>query len=640
MTTATINVAPEARTAPAAAQPPGGARAWPARAALGAILALAAVLYGLGVWTQSGNSYYAAAVLSGTKSWKAFFFGSLDAGNYITVDKPPLALWVKELVARVVGVNGWSLVGPSVVMGVAAVAVLYATVRRAFGRTAALIAALVLALTPITVAINRDDNPDTLLVLLLVLGAWALQRAVESGRLRWLAACGLFIGLAFNTKMLQAFLVLPAFALVYLVCAPVGRVRRLGHLTVAGGVLATASAWWMLIVAAVPASSRPYIGGSTDNTVWDLVIGYNGLGRIFGADGAGQGANFGGAAGLGRLFNDTMGGQISWLLPSAAIALAVGLALRGRRPRTDLPRAALLLWGGWLAVHFLVFSLSEGTFHPYYATAMAPAIAALTGAGIVAMRNAPRRISWTLPAALAVTGAWAFVLLRRTPSWHPWLAWTVATLTAVAVIGLLARSRRLAVAAAAIGLVAALTGPAAYAASTAVGGAGNGTNPTAGPAVSSGMGGGPGGRMANGPGGSPPSAGQAPSGRPSSGQNASRGPGGQVSTQLVSYLLKNQGDAAWLVAVSSAQSASSIILETGRPVIAMGGFTGDDPAMTVAKLQQYVQQGELKYVLLGSDGRGTANSAVTAWIKAHGTVVSASAYGGTSGSGTLYRLNG
>ncbi|WP_433475790.1 glycosyltransferase family 39 protein [Spirillospora sp. CA-142024] len=641
MTTATINVAPEARTTPAAARPPGVARAWPARAALGAILALAAVLYGLGVQTQSGNSYYAAAVLSGTKSWKAFFFGSLDAGNYITVDKPPLALWVQELVGRVVGVNGWSLVGPSVVMGVAAVAVLYATVRRAFGRTAALIAALVLALTPITVAINRDDNPDTLLVLLLVLGAWALQRAVESGRLRWLAACGLFIGLAFNTKMLQAFLVLPAFALVYLVCAPVGRARRLGHLTVAGGVLAAASAWWMLIVAAVPASSRPYIGGSTDNTVWDLVIGYNGLGRIFGADGAGQGANFGGAAGLGRLFNDTMGGQISWLLPFAAIALAVGLVLRGRRPRNDLPRAALLLWGGWLAVHFLVFSLSEGTFHPYYATAMAPAIAALTGAGIVAMRNAPRRISWTLPAAFAVTGAWAFVLLRRTPSWHPWLAWTVAALTAVAVIGLLARSRRLAVAAAAIGLVAALTGPAAYAASTAVGGAGNGTNPTAGPAVSSGMGGGPGGqRMANGPGGSPPSGGQAPSGRPSSGQNASRGPGGQVSTQLVSYLLKNQGDATWLVAVSSAQSASSIILETGRPVIAMGGFTGDDPAMTVAKLQQYVQEGKLKYVLLGSDGRGTANSAVTAWIKAHGTAVSTSAYGGTSGSGTLYRLNG
>ncbi|HEU5030393.1 MAG TPA: glycosyltransferase family 39 protein [Spirillospora sp.] len=616
---------------------------WPARAALGAIMALATVLYGWGVWSQSGNSYYAAAVLSGTKSWKAFFYGSLDAGNYITVDKPPLALWAQELVARIVGVNGWSLVGPSVVMGAAAVAVLYATVRRAFGTTAALIAALVLALTPITVAIDRDDNPDTLLVLLLVLGAWALQRAVESGRLRWLAASALFVGLGFNTKMMQAFLVLPAFALVYLLCAPGGLLRRVRHLAVAGGVLAVASAWWMVIVDAMPASSRPYIGGSTDGSVWDLVIGYNGLGRIFGenggggAAGGGQGGGFGGAAGIGRLFNDTMGGQISWLLPFAAIALAAGLVLRGRRPRTDLKRAALLLWGGWLAVHFAVFSLSEGTFHPYYTTAMAPAIAALAGAGCVMMFRAPRRMSWTLPLAVAVTGGWAFFLLRRTPSWHPWLPWTVAALAAVAVIGLDLRRapRRLAVAAAAIGLVAVLAGPAAYAASAASSAATNGSNPTAGPATQGGMGG-----MGRGFGHGAPTG--ALTAAPSGGRAG--GPGGEVGSELVSYLEKNQGDATWLVAVSSAQNASSIILRTGRPVIAMGGFTGSDPAMTVAKLQQYVQEGKLKYVLLGGGGGGpgggSANSAVTAWIKQHGTVVTASEYGGTSGSGTLYKLSG
>ncbi|MGI5328428.1 glycosyltransferase family 39 protein [Actinomadura nitritigenes] len=660
---------------------------WPARTGLGAIMALATVLYGWGVWSQSGNSYYAAAVLSGTKSWKAFFYGSLDAGNYITVDKPPLALWAQELVARMVGVNGWSLVGPSVVMGVAAVAILYATVRRAFGTTAALIAALVLALTPITVAIDRDDNPDTLLVLLLVLGAWALQRAVESGRLRWLAACALFVGLGFDTKMMQAFLVLPAFALVYLLCAPGGRLRRVRHLAVAGGVLAVVSAWWMLIVDAVPASSRPYIGGSTDGSVWDLVIGYNGLGRIFGEDGGGggggggQGGGFGGAAGIGRLFNETMGGQISWLLPFAAIALAAGLVLRGRRPPTDLKRAALLLWGGWLAVHFAVFSFSEGTFHPYYTTAMAPAIAALAGAGCVMMFGAPRRMSWTLPLAVAVTGGWAFFLLRRTPSWQPWLPWTVAALAAVAVIGLDLRRapRRLAVAAAAIGLVAVLAGPAAYAASAASSAANNGSNPTAGPAAQGGMGGGfghgaPTGGRPGDSGGSGSSGGkgrfQAPpsgqSGQPS-GEGAkggamgggamgggamgggAGGPGGEVGSQLVSYLEKNQGDATWLVAVSSAQNASSIILQSGRPVIAMGGFTGSDPAMTVAKLQQYVQEGKLKYAMPGvggGPGGGSANSAVTAWIKQHGTVVSASEYGGTSGtsgtagSGTLYKLGG
>ncbi|KAB2379478.1 glycosyltransferase family 39 protein [Actinomadura montaniterrae] len=643
----TTTIVPGTGTAtPPAHARPRASGPWPARAALGAIMALATVLYGWGVWSQSGNSYYAAAVLSGTKSWKAFFYGSLDAGNYITVDKPPLALWTQELVARVIGVNGWSLVGPSVVMGVAAVAVLYATVRRAFGTTAALIAALVLALTPITVAIDRDNNPDTLLVLLLVLGAWALQRAVESGRLRWLAACALLVGLGFNTKMMQAFLVLPAFALVYLLCAPGGRLRRVRHLAVAGGVLAVASAWWMLIVDAVPASSRPYVGGSTDGSVWDLVIGYNGLGRIFGENGGGggggQGGGFGGAAGIGRLFNDTMGGQISWLLPFAAIALVTGLVLRGRRPRTDLKRAALLLWGGWLAVHFAVFSLSEGTFHPYYTTAMAPAIAALAGAGCVTMFGAPRRMSWTLPFAVAVTAGWAFFLLRRTPSWHPWLPWTVAALAAVAVIGLDLRRapRRLAVAAAEIGLVAVLAGPAAYAASAASSGADNGSNPTAGPAAQGGMGGfGHGAPTGGGPG----SSGQ--KGRfqtPPSGQSGQpSGRGGEVSSQLVSYLEKNQGDATWLVAVSSAQNASSIILRTGRPVIAMGGFTGSDPAMTVAKLQRYVQEGKLKYVMLGGGGPGggSANSAVTAWIKQHGTVVSASEYGGTSGSGTLYKLS-
>ncbi|MCW2942322.1 MAG: 4-amino-4-deoxy-L-arabinose transferase and related glycosyltransferase of family-like protein [Actinomycetia bacterium] len=641
-----------------------------ARPALWAILALAAVLYGLGISAQSGNSYYSAAVMSATHSWKAFFFGSLDAGNYITVDKPPLALWVQALTARVIGVNGWSLVGPSVVMGVAAVGVLYSTVRRSFGHAAAVIAALVLALTPITVAINRDNNPDTLLVLLLVLAAWALQHALRSGRLGWLLACAAFVGLGFNTKMMQAFLVLPAFALVYLACAKGGLLRRLGHLLAAGLTLAVSAFWWMITVDLIPASSRPYIGGSTNNTVWDLVIGYNGLGRVFGgstgsssAEGMGNGANFGGSAGLGRLFNSTMGGQISWLIPFAVIALVAALVLRGRRSRTDLARAALLLWGGWLAVHFLVFSLSAGTFHPYYTTAMAPAVAALIGAGTVAMFTAPRRLAWTLPAAVAVTGGWAFVLLRRTPSWNPWLPWLILAVTVPAVtglvIGLLAPGarRRLVLGAVVLGLAGSLAGPAAFAASSALSGSGNGTNPTAGPSSSSGMGGMPG----MGGGGSRPFGGRAPAGMgqapsgtapagmgqaPSGAGGQTRrggGMGGSVSSQLISYLEQNQGSATWLVAVSSAQGASSVILSTGKPVIAMGGFTGSDPAMTVAKLQQYVKDGKLKYVLLGSDNRGGSdNSAVTSWIKKNGTVVKASEYGASasSSSGTLYRLNG
>ncbi|WP_433179786.1 glycosyltransferase family 39 protein [Actinoallomurus sp. CA-150999] len=632
-----------------------------ARPALWAILAMAAVLYGWRVWSLSGNSYYSAAVLSGAHSWKAFFFGSLDAGNYITVDKPPLALWISALVARVIGVNGWSLVGPQVVMGVAAVAVLYATVRRSFGYRAALIAALVLTLTPITVAIDRDNNPDTLLVLLLVLAAWALQRALESGRLRRLLVCAAFVGLGFNTKMMQAYLVLPGFALVYLLCAKGSTVRRIGHLAAAGVTLAVSSAWWMLIVDRWPASDRPYIGGSTNNTVWDLVIGYNGLGRIFGASaggsGAGQGANFGGTSGAGRLFNQIMAGQISWLIPFAVIALVVPVALRGRAPRTDRARSGLLLWGGWLAVHYAVFSFAQGTFHPYYSTAMAPALAALVGAGTVAMYQAPRRWSWALPLAFAVTGGWAFVVLRRTPSWHPWVAWLVAAATVAGVAGLVIarlapRTRtRLALGAAAVGLVGSLAGPAAYATTTAFGGTGeNGTNPTAGPATAGGMGGMGGGPRMSGrsmpTGMKPPTGGGAPQGggAPSGGMAARGGPGGDVSTSLISYLEKNRGGATWLVAVSSAQSASSIILKTGEPVIAMGGFTGSDPAMTVAKLKQYLAEGKLRYVLLGGDNRG-GNTTVTDWIKKNLTVVKATEYGGSTssstGSGqTLYRYNG
>ncbi|MGI5169637.1 glycosyltransferase family 39 protein [Spirillospora sp. CA-253888] len=659
-----------------------------ARPALWGVLLTALVLYGWGLW-QAGdaNAYYSAAVKSGTQSWKAFFFGALDSGSFITVDKPPMALWVMGLFARVFGFGAWSLLVPQVLAGVAAVGVLYATVRRAFGPAAGLVAAGVLALTPITVAINRDNNPDTLLVLLLVLAAWAVQRAVETGRLRPLLLAAFLVGCGFNTKMLQAFLVVPAFGLVYLVAARAGVPRRIGHLLAAGAVLAASSFWWMLVVDLVPASRRPYIGGSTDNSVWDLVIGYNGLGRIFGQGGGrggpGGGGGFGGESGAGRMFNDILGGQISWLLPFAAIALVGGLLLLRRRPRTDLGRAGLLLWGGWLAVHFVVFSFAQGTFHPYYSTAMAPAIAALTGAGAVLLYGAYRRSAawaWVLPAAVAVTGAWAFALLARTPDWNPWLRWTVAALTVLAVANLAAArvNRRfglpVTVAGLVLALLAGLSGPAAYAVSTASSQV-NGTNPLAGP--SSGQGFGPGGRggppqMGDGarngarpqmPGGQPPNGqmpgGQAPGATPPDGQSQRRdgarpdgmrggfggGPGGQVDQQMISYLEKNQGTAQWLVAVSSAQQASSLILRTGRPVIAMGGFTGGDPAMTVAKLQQYVKEGKLRYIVVGGQGGGrgpdSGGAAVTSWVQQNGTLVQPGEYGASStGTGSrLYKLS-
>ncbi len=636
----------------------------------------------------TGNTFYNAAVYSGTKSWKAFFFGALDSGSFITVDKPPFALWVMGLSARVFGYGTWQLMLPMVAVGTGSVALLYRLVKRDFGVVAGAIAALTLTLTPITVAINRDTNPDPILVFLMLLGAAALLKAVRSGRLMPLVWSGVAIGFAFNTKMMQAYVVLPAFFLVYLWAANISLGRRVRNLAVGTVALIASSAWWMVIVDLIPAADRPYIGGSTDNTVWDLVIGYNGFGRIFGASSSvgsqGNGASFGGSASTYRMFNDIMGGQISWLIPFAAIALVGGLVLRGRAPRTDARRAALMLWGGWFVLHYLTFSLAEGTFHPYYVTAMAPGIAALAGAGGVMLYRAfkegsaavgvpPReRIrawgrAWVLPAAVAVSSVWAVVLLQRVSG--SGTIYTVAEIVvglagAAAVLGLLVgrfmRRQKLVGFAALAAIVALLAGPSAYSASAATTASSNGTNPTAGPGTGGGMGGGPSGSKGGAPSmsGSKPSGnapsgsgssggqsmGQPPSGTGSTGTKASSesqtgrtaggmggGMGGQVSSAMVTYLKKHQDGATWLVAVATDQTASSIILESGQPVISMGGWSGSDNAMTLTKLKGLVKSGKLHYIVVSSQGGQGTNSEISTWVKKHGAAVSA--YSG------LYRLD-
>jgi 4-amino-4-deoxy-L-arabinose transferase-like glycosyltransferase len=632
-----------------------------ARPALWAILVLATALYAWNMSSISGNTFYNAAVYSGTKSWKAFFFGALDSGSFITVDKPPFALWVMGLSARVFGYGTWQLMLPMVALGTGSVALLHRMVKRDFGAVAATIAALALTLTPISVAITRDTNPDPVLVFLMLLGAAALMKAVRTGRLLPLVWSGVAIGFAFNTKMMQAYVVLPAFFLVHLWAAKGSLGRRLRNLAVGTVALVVSSAWWMVVVDLVPASSRPYIGGSTDNTVWDLVIGYNGFGRIFGASSSvgsqGNGASFGGEAGLYRLFNSIMGGQISWLIPFAVVALIGGLVLRGRAPRTDAKRAALLLWGGWFVLHYLTFALAEGTFHPYYVTAMAPGIAALAGIGGVMLYKAFREGSaakwaWVLPAAIAGSTVWAVVLLQRVSG--SGTLYTVAEVVAgfagaVAVIGLLlgrfTGRQRLTGIAALAAVVALLAGPAAYAASAA-GSSTNGTNPTAGPSTGGmsggGMGGGqrPSGSGGPGDGTGTGNSGSAPSGTSSSSAGSSsqsasgRTAGGmgdtQVSSAMISYLKKHQDGATWLVAVATDQTASSIILESGEPVISMGGWSGSDNAMTLAKLKSLVKSGKLHYIVVGDSGQGSSNSEISTWVKKNGTAVSA--YSG------LYRL--
>jgi 4-amino-4-deoxy-L-arabinose transferase-like glycosyltransferase len=555
---------------------------WWARAGLLAVLALTAVLYLAGL-SRNGwaNDFYAAAVQAGTKSWKAAFFGSFDSSSFITVDKTPASLWVMEISARIFGLNSWSILVPQALEGVASVAVLHAAVRRWSGPAAGLLAGTVLAITPVAALMFRFNNPDALLVLLMTGAAYAVTRAVEGGKTRWLVLAGTLIGFGFLAKMMQAFLVLPGFALVYLVAGPPRLSRRLCGLLAGCGALVAAAGSWVAAVMITPAADRPYVGGSTNDSILQLALGYNGLGRLDGNEtgsvgfGGGGGAAFGGSAGLTRLFAPDMGGQASWLLPAALIAIAALLCLAGREPRASRTRAAALLWGSWLLVTGAVFSYMAGIIHPYYTVALTPAIGALTGIGAVQLwRARGNRMTMmlsrvVLAAGVLVTAVWAFVLLDRSASWLPWLRVLILAaglLAAVILAGqaLLSRPaplpgpaplsgpallpgdaapRGLAPARAAapgrgrvalailpvpLALFAALAGPAAYSVETART-AHTGSLPSAGPAVAAS--GGPGGAPGAARGGAAaqagargfPGAGAAPGGQPGSLPSGGRG---------------------------------------------------------------------------------------------------------------------
>ncbi|MCU1351789.1 MAG: glycosyl transferase, partial [Acidimicrobiales bacterium] len=438
-TTLTPPTFPEARAAadePVA--PPGRSRAvrlltgpadradWERPALLG-LLAATALLYLWGLGASGwANSFYSAAAQAGTRSWKALFFGSSDASNFITVDKIPASIWVMSLSARVFGVNAWSMLVPQALMGVGSVGVLYAAVRRWAGAGAGLIAGAALALTPVAALMFRFNNPDALLVLLLTASAYALVRALEAASTRWVLAAFSLVGFAFLAKMLQAFLVVPAFGLVYLYAAPTSLRRRIGQLSGAAVAMVVSGGWWVAVVELWPKSSRPYIGGSQNNSVLNLLFGYNGLGRISGNEtgsvgGGGAAGSRWGPTGIGRLFNSSYGGQASWLLPAALLLLVIGVCARGRAPRTDRTRTALLLWGGWLVVTAAVFSFSRGIIHEYYTVALAPAIGAVVGIGVTTWWRRRREPLGRAVLAVTLLGtvAWSATLLGRTPSWAP-----------------------------------------------------------------------------------------------------------------------------------------------------------------------------------------------------------------------------
>jgi 4-amino-4-deoxy-L-arabinose transferase-like glycosyltransferase len=592
---------------------------------LAVLLAATAVLF---LWNLSasgyGNTFYAAAAQAGSQSWSAWFFGSLDAHNFITVDKPPASLWVTGLSVRLFGMNSWSVMAPQALMGVAAVAVLYCAVRRAFidadhGAAAGLLAGAVLAVTPAAALMFRFNNPDALLVLLLTVAAYCLMRAASAASWRWLLLVGVAMGTAFLAKMLQGFLVLPGIGLAYLLVAPTSWSKRVLHLLGAVGALIVTAGWWVLAVQLTPTSVRPYIGGSTDNTVLDLALGYNGINRLLGHHREGTPVGnwggsslpmLGGRSGLHRLFTGEMANEIAWLIVVAAFVVAFGTYLAARRALSRAEVCALLMWGTWLVVTGVVFSFMGGMVHPYYTVALAPAIAALVGIGAVwAWR---RRSSWdgrcALAAMILLAAVPSALLLHRTafgPSWLPWLVAGLAALSAAAVLW-----PRPPLVALVTGCVAGLAATTAVSIATAA----------------------------------TPHHGTMPTAIRSSKVSGVWMNDEATNTELAGLLAATR--TPWSAATNGSQSAAALEIASGTSVMAVGGWSGD-PVPTLHQFIDDVHEGKISYYVEAGRGpnspaihgeviRSTVHTAshtreIADWVAAHypGTII---------GGSTVYRL--
>ncbi|MFC5450755.1 glycosyltransferase family 39 protein [Paenibacillus aestuarii] len=699
-----------------------------------AIALLAAFLNIYGIWKDNVvNGYYTAAVTSMLQSFHNFFFASFDPGGYVTVDKPPVTFWIQTLSAYVFGLHGWSVILPQALAGVGSVLLLYAIIKPTFGRTAARLASLIFACTPIAAAVSRTNNVDSMLVFTLILATWMLMKGVRNNKWGFVVGAFAVIGVGFNMKMLQAYMVVPAFYLFYLFASKVNWKNKLKVLTSATVVLVVLSLSWALIVDSIPADKRPYMGSSQTNSVLELAFGYNGVSRLTGNQGPGggggarpdggqmpargdgqtgrtdgvqasnsdggkadggvgndgtaaarqdgapaqngqmpafdgtgnppagfpgggpgqDGRNGGGAFNTGtpgplRLFQSSLSGQISWLLPFALIGtLALLLSIRRKKALTAKQFEALF-WLAWLLPAAAFFSVA-GFFHQYYLIMLAAPIAALAGAGWTELwsyyRDRAGWKMWLLPAAIAATTAFEVYVIMpyRQQIGSSWAIGVGAAGAACLFFLLLAvKKEKLAHRAAVLALAVLLVAPLYWAATPLLYG-GNSMLPEAGPNLK---------------------------------QSASMGMGGssEVDTKLLDYVTKNNTGETYLFAVSRATEASNYIIQTGKAVMAMGGFSGSDPILTVEKLKQMVANHEIKYFLLnaggGFGGGGETSSDVTAWVKAHSTEVPQSEYqspttttssnsesnrdgqtdrdgrdgrmggmGGMGGSATLYEIN-
>ncbi len=621
-----------------------------------------------------GNLYYAAGVRSMTDSIHNFFFVSFDPGGFVTIDKPPFGFWLQTMSAKIFGFTAFSIFLPQALCGVLAVLLLYYLVRRHFGVVAGLVAALALAVSPISVVTNRNNTIDGTLALILLLAAWAVIRAAESGKLRWLLLSGVFVGLGFNTKMAEAYLIIPALIMTYLLCAPRKVWTRIWHLALFVVVFFALSLSWIVAVDSISPSQRPYVGSTQNNSEVSLAFGYNGLNRLringnsFGGNrGSGgtqandrttradrtsttnrtqaappqttppvTGFTEAGTPGLFRLIGPSLGGQVGWLLPFALLAIVALLLQRRLRFQRDRQQLGLVLWGFWLLTMATFFSL-DGSFHQYYMTEMAPGLSALVGIGVATMWNDYRGASWRgwlLPIALVITAATQVYMLNSYPAWSQLLSPLIWGFTALAVIALLLfrvvpRMRmntlmmRIAGIAVGVGLFALLAAPTLWS-SYSVFRNTESSAPSAGPSANGSTNG-----VFN-------------FGQVRGGQNGLT----QTNAVLISYLEANQGNTKFLVATPSSSAAAPIILATNKPVMALGGFSGGDPILTTSQLQTLISNGSVRYFLLnsprsiqrviddlpeqyrdrlrgGSFGGFGQQSSLTTWVSRHCSVVPA-----------------
>ena len=613
--------------------------------------ALLIVTLGLRLWALDQNGfgieYYSAAVRSMTQSWHNFLYNSFDPAGFVSVDKPPVALWIQAASAKLFGFRSASVLLPQVLEGLGAVWLLYCLVRRRFGASAGLLAGLFLAVTPVSVAIDRSNNTDSCLVLVLLLSAWAFLRAVERGSRGWLAAALALVGIGFNVKMLAAVVVVPALVVLYAIAAPVSLTRRVVDLAVAGAVLAVVSLSWVLFYDLTPPDQRPFAGSSKTNSMMELSIGHNGVERFVrrrrpdamanAAAGqtraAGAQPDAGSApppppgawargrgnfidrvpAGPLRLADRQLAGQVGWLLPLAIMGLVFGAAWTGFPARPSPAQRELLLWAGWGLCYAAVYSSAGGIFHAYYLATMAPALAALAGVGVFALWRRYLQDGWgvlLLAGTLAITAEWQAYIQSSVAGW-PRLSLALTSGSRLAVLVLLivalapaasGAAHRVAVGALVAAVVSLLVTPTAWALSSVlVRGA----------------------RM--------PSASLSRLGADDS-AGAPNGPWAvwrrEDTRKLIGFLQANHRGERFLVATANTQVAAPIIIETGQPALAMGGFMGGDPILTPERLAELVAAAQVRFVMVEDAARlrrrfglDPGGQAAADWVRGNGRPV-------------------